>query len=160
MVDVLARQGCDVNQVSKGRMTPVMLAASLGFSDIIQVLLLAACELECCDVSGRRALHLATEAGHIATVRLLLQSGADPSVGDKKKVTPLLCEYDFSNLHMSNNCYFIWHIDLQNLCLLFYTQKLSVLCQVANSCIFVNISQHFILNSQVQYLSSTMQSWT
>lgn len=41
LVDMLARQGCDVNQVNKDRMTAVMIAAQKGYDDIIQTLLLA-----------------------------------------------------------------------------------------------------------------------
>ena len=41
LVDMLARQGCDVNQVNKDRMTAVMIAAQKGYDDIVQTLLLA-----------------------------------------------------------------------------------------------------------------------
>ena len=58
-------------------MNPLHLAASLGYTDIVGILLQNRADIDSCSVAtGDTALHLATSGDHIKTVQLLLHMGA------------------------------------------------------------------------------------
>ncbi|XP_069491046.1 inversin [Ambystoma mexicanum] len=95
-VEVFLRHptGCDDADL-EGR-TAFMWAAGKGSDDVVRAMLVLKPELDVnlADRYGGTALHAASLAGHVSTVRLLLEQGARADASDLAKQTPLFraCE--------------------------------------------------------------------
>lgn len=77
------------------RLSPLMIAASVGAEDIVQAILSAGGSHSHTDRWERTALHLAVSAGEngVASAQLLLHAGADPFVEDCKGVSAQLIHF-------------------------------------------------------------------
>lgn len=90
-LQLFAREDIDMNITSECGFSPLQLAADLGYSQCMQVLL----DSNKCDInmtsSERKcsALHLAAENGFVECVRLLLEAGADANSVNYRHQTPL-----------------------------------------------------------------------
>lgn len=90
---VLLAAGADPNMGNKRFGSPLNLAASQGNDCMVEVLLTYGAFME----TAPYALHNAIEVGSIDCVRMLLLSGADPNVHDRKGKTPLILAIYKSN---------------------------------------------------------------
>ena len=89
MLEFLLQRGADPSPpAGTVRMTALHSAARLGLVKRT-ALLCSASPVDAIDQRGRTALHLAVREGHAATVEVLLQAGANPSVADERQKTPL-----------------------------------------------------------------------
>ncbi|KAL5964078.1 Ankyrin repeat domain-containing protein 50 [Taenia solium] len=91
----LLAAGADVNRPDAEGRTPLIAAAYMGCGDIIDILADAGANLNHADQDGRTALCVAAfcvpeSASHSEVVAKLLQLGADPNLGDREHVTPLI----------------------------------------------------------------------
>jgi ankyrin repeat protein len=77
--------------------TPLMLAASRGHTNVVQILIDRQANLQLKDCFGRDALCLASLKGHLEVVRALIQAGASINQRDVEGDTPLLMA--LSNTH-------------------------------------------------------------
>lgn len=81
--DVDAVKGCidrgqNLEVLSHRQWTPLMQAAHLGLTDIVNVLIEAGADIEACDPRNKEnAFSLATEGGYIEVMDVLLKAGAD-----------------------------------------------------------------------------------
>jgi ankyrin repeat protein/uncharacterized protein YdaT len=73
----LLNSGTDVNAVSKGEMTPLILASQHGYIEIVKLLLDAGAIVKTKGRNDATALHVASQNGHAEIVKLLLDAGAD-----------------------------------------------------------------------------------
>jgi ankyrin repeat protein len=73
---LLLAHGAAING-TLGKESPLIAAASLGASNVAQVLIAAGAQLEATSIFGARALHWAAWTGTPATVELLIAHGAD-----------------------------------------------------------------------------------
>lgn len=74
---------------TRARQTPLMLAATRGRENTVDVLLARAAEVEVRDAASRSPLSLAAAAGHAGIVRRLLDAGANLNAVDGQGRTPL-----------------------------------------------------------------------
>ena len=87
----LLASGCDGGEVNSNGVTPLLIAAYFGHTDVCQLLLdHGELNLEERDPLGNTALMLAAMTGRESTVALLLSRGASVEMRNKKGVTPLL----------------------------------------------------------------------
>lgn len=68
--DIMAWNTRDVNG-----MTPLMVAATLNRTEILQILINVKCDVNATDENGNTALHLAVDEGNTDIVRKLVRSG-------------------------------------------------------------------------------------
>jgi ankyrin repeat protein len=90
IVDLLIRQGADVNERGYGGNTPLIHAAFSGNPEQIKRLLRAGAEVNAANDDGFTALHAAAERDDVASVNLLLAAGADATAKDDAGATPLI----------------------------------------------------------------------
>lgn len=83
----------EINSVYLG-MTPVMLAASLGKSEVINLLLRHGADPNVRGSDNRTALQYAAEQNRIASAKLLLAGGADINGTDDTNLSPLIMAVD------------------------------------------------------------------
>jgi ankyrin repeat protein len=92
-IQLLLQYGAEVNQFSNVfgvMMTPLHLASSCyGSEELIQSLVGAAANVNCCDSEKHSPLHIAVSNGSIKQVKILLKNGADVHILDTKGRTPL-----------------------------------------------------------------------
>lgn len=92
-IQLFIKEGADVNSLKPSGTNPIHLAADLGLSESLKVLLeapnadpnIAICLRE----KESTALHLAADEGNVECVNLLLAKGADPKIKNHRGVTPL-----------------------------------------------------------------------
>jgi hypothetical protein len=85
LAEALIRRGAQVTAKNSAESTPVHIAAEQGFTDLVSMLIKGGDVrvLDGCDGSGRTAIILAAQKGHMETVRVLLDAGASPRIMDK-----------------------------------------------------------------------------
>ncbi|EXJ94981.1 hypothetical protein A1O1_00099 [Capronia coronata CBS 617.96] len=84
----LAERPEDLNLADNAGNTPLQIAALEGFTDIVQFLLENKCEVNTRNIDKETPLIDAVENGHVEVVRLLLQYGANPRLGNAKGDEP------------------------------------------------------------------------
>jgi len=97
MVEYLLGHGADIKvKDEKESQTPVHLASMGSKTEILEIFLERSRHFENQDVfldtqdnNGKTALHLATESGNIASMKLLIESGVSMHVADNNYDTPL-----------------------------------------------------------------------
>ena len=85
-------RGVDVNRelrLNGHPMSPLALAAYLGYEDVAQTLIANGSDIDWRDSWGTTALHYATYKNSCAVIRVLVEHGADVNVSSERKGTPL-----------------------------------------------------------------------
>ncbi|KAF5401982.1 Ankyrin repeat domain-containing protein 17 [Paragonimus heterotremus] len=91
IVEMLLKHGADPNfRGKKVECTPLMEAASVGYTDIVRLLLEYGAAVDQESSTRNTALHYAATAGHLDCVRLLLQYNAPMEVQNETGHTPLM----------------------------------------------------------------------
>lgn len=86
----LIAHGNDINTRNLRGQTPLLLAAEMGNSEVVQLLLENGAEVDAgATDSGYTPLHHAARRGHIALCELLIRYGADPDRQTARLETPL-----------------------------------------------------------------------
>ena len=83
-------QGDDLNRVSIHHLSPLMLAAREGHTDIVRLLLKAGADANATNPNGRTALHFAAGNGHLDVVSALIAHGADVETTTTSGDTPVI----------------------------------------------------------------------
>ncbi|XP_070184345.1 serine/threonine-protein phosphatase 6 regulatory ankyrin repeat subunit C-like [Littorina saxatilis] len=94
VVCFLLKKGADINVAEKDGWTAVHLAASKGHTGILELLITNNATqsnnaVNVPTVTGDTPLHVACTSRQLGTVKMLLQSGADPHASDQDGKTPL-----------------------------------------------------------------------
>ena len=88
-VRVLIEKGANPNAAGKDGTTPLEDAALKGFDPIVDMLLMNGAHANQPNtVSGATALYAAASSGHLTTVKMLLDRGANPSLCGNNRKTP------------------------------------------------------------------------
>ena len=69
--------------------TALTIAAEFGYTDIVELLLMAGAKINVQDDDGDSALHVAAFKGHSEIVTLLLQHGASVNLRNNNGLTPI-----------------------------------------------------------------------
>uniref|UniRef100_A0A1I8A8N2 ANK_REP_REGION domain-containing protein n=1 Tax=Steinernema glaseri TaxID=37863 RepID=A0A1I8A8N2_9BILA len=78
IVDLLLDYSAHVNMIDEeDGLTPLIVAAGRGFTDIVQRLINADAQVNACDKFGSTALIWASRKGHLPVIELLLNNGAE-----------------------------------------------------------------------------------
>ncbi|VDN98315.1 unnamed protein product [Rodentolepis nana] len=91
------------SRMSNGSRTVLMIAASLGFSEILRILLSQGASINASDSDGNFAIHLAAECGQLECVRLLMEKRCLANVGNKLYHTPLMLAAAEGHIHIVNH---------------------------------------------------------
>ena len=92
LLEAFIANKADVNVDNMMSIRPLQMASLYGELDSLRVIIKAAVtELDDLDFMGDTALHEAACGGHAETVRLLLESGADPTIANTGGETALHC---------------------------------------------------------------------
>lgn len=86
---ILGIKDCDVTVTDKEKNNALHLAATLGQTDVVALLLGRGVPREAVNAYGDTPLHLALKEGNEDTALMLLQRGADPNTKDAGGSTPL-----------------------------------------------------------------------
>lgn len=81
-MNLLLFNGAAVNGTDKERNTPLILAANLGFSDGVRLLIQRKANVNAANAAGETALIKAVQALDPVSARILLDAGADPDKTD------------------------------------------------------------------------------
>ena len=81
-VDFLLQQGANPNIADSKGVTPLMLAANLGFLEAVQALVTGGARVDIADQTGETPLISAVHRRDAALVRVLLKAGANPDRAD------------------------------------------------------------------------------
>ncbi|CAI5447966.1 unnamed protein product [Caenorhabditis angaria] len=77
LVHILLRHRAHINIVGEeDSLTPLIIASGRGFTQIVEALIAADCQVNSCDKFGSTALIWAARKGHLPVVQLLLNAGA------------------------------------------------------------------------------------
>jgi ankyrin repeat protein len=94
------RNDADVNSMHMGECTALMMACGMKHEEVARVLVeTEKCKIDTVDAKGRSALLIASGAGLVDSVKLLLKNKADVKLSDNNGSTPLIvacCEYRYS----------------------------------------------------------------
>nr|XP_022290661.1 uncharacterized protein LOC111102281 isoform X2 [Crassostrea virginica] len=88
-IEVLLKNGCEVNGFAKNGDNPLCMAAKHENVNIARLLLDYGAELNLCNTHGDSPLSIACGNGYVSTVDLLLNRGADVSLCNLNGVNPL-----------------------------------------------------------------------
>ncbi len=88
-VRMLLAGGANVNAATNGGDTPLSIAASWGYADVVKLLLAAEANVNTADNGGFTPLHEASFNGHADVVKLLLAAGANVNATINGGFTPL-----------------------------------------------------------------------
>jgi len=142
IVEELCKRRCSVSMIDQGGLTPIHLAASLGKTEIVHILLENRADIDACAIStGDTALHMASSANHLDTVTLLLQKGANVNKQNNEGQTCLM--------QAARNC----HSNICNLLLSFGARK-SVSDIRGNTALLLYCNNAKVSTSMIEMLSS------
>ncbi|CAD5113657.1 DgyrCDS2818 [Dimorphilus gyrociliatus] len=129
MVKVLIEEGkADINQTRKlGLVSPLILAASMGYSQILEILLENGANVDTTIHGHETALHYASALGHTTCAKILLNKGASvdflnelgetplqlAAMGDHCEIVNLLLENGARLDHSSKDGTSLWHIAIE-----------------------------------------------
>lgn len=129
MVKVLIEDGkANVNQTRKlGLVSPLILAASMGYDDILEILLNNGADIDTSIHGNETALHYSSALGHLKSVEILLKKGAKvdylndlgetplqlAAMGDHTIIANLLLEHGAKLGHTSKDGTTLWHIAIE-----------------------------------------------
>lgn len=103
LMELLFKHGADPDVACQGTgLTPMHMAVSEGLTTAVKILLDAKASVHKKDGEGRSPLLHAVMGNHPWTAVLLVQRGADPSMGDNDGVTPVDIVKEHSLGHMAN----------------------------------------------------------
>lgn len=86
----LANKNADVNAINLNKFTPLILAVSkFGQKGITEELLKKGAYIDWQDINGDTALHYAASGGKKSIIKLLVEKGANKSLTNEKRETPL-----------------------------------------------------------------------
>ncbi|XP_033740384.1 kinase D-interacting substrate of 220 kDa-like [Pecten maximus] len=89
-VDMLLRAGANPNLTDKENITPLLMAATEGFDNVVKALCKANCDVNIANASVKKtALHILAYKGHSECINDLVIAGGDVNMYDKHKRTPL-----------------------------------------------------------------------
>ena len=97
-----------VEEFASGWLTPVMLAAREGYTDVARLLIDAGAEVNARAGDGKTALALATFNGNYDVASLLVDRKADVNLADAQRFTPLFWAVDRRNMETAPN--FPWMV--------------------------------------------------
>ncbi|KAM6303893.1 ankyrin repeat family A protein 2 isoform 1-T2 [Podargus strigoides] len=80
VVEFLLQNGADPQILGKGRESALSLACSKGYTDIVKMLLDCGVDVNEYDWNGGTPLLYAVYGNHVKCVKILLESGADPTI--------------------------------------------------------------------------------
>ena len=87
---MLLREKADQNVENRKGLTPLMIASSKGHGKCCRYLLKVGANLNACQkISRKGSLSFASENGHPAVVKILIENGGDVRLSDKWKLTAL-----------------------------------------------------------------------
>ena len=89
----------DINVTDKTRKTALHLAAWLGHTPVLLLLLDRGANLNATDKFGSTPLHLAAQTGHTGNLQLLIDQGADLNMADNCGDPPLQVAIKHGNIH-------------------------------------------------------------
>ncbi len=78
----LLQRGADANAEDRARVTPLLIAAQIGFVEGARVLLQSGAQVNRANGRGETALHIAVQRRDLAMVQALMAAGADPELQD------------------------------------------------------------------------------
>ena len=81
-ISFLLQRGADPNIRNKKGVTPLQIAAALGFTEGVEPLIKGGANINVADQTGETPLITAVHARNVALVRLLLEKGGDPDRSD------------------------------------------------------------------------------
>ena len=81
-VNFLTQRGADANLADREGMTPLIIAAQIGFADGVPGLIAAGARINQANSRGETPLHFAVQRRDIAMVRTLIRAGANPDAQD------------------------------------------------------------------------------
>eukprot|EP00929_Paragymnodinium_shiwhaense_P074969 TRINITY_DN38339_c0_g1_i1.p1 TRINITY_DN38339_c0_g1~~TRINITY_DN38339_c0_g1_i1.p1 ORF type:complete len:1321 (-),score=384.28 TRINITY_DN38339_c0_g1_i1:624-4586(-) len=87
----------DVDLKDGNGMTPLIVAASAGRTEVVRTLCTAGANVDVPDSGGCTALHQAARGGHADVVRCLCAAGADRNKKDLSQLTPLFLAANLGN---------------------------------------------------------------
>lgn len=87
---VLIKYGANVNKEDYRGITPIMMAAEKGYSDIVELLVASDANINAKSKKGSTALSTAAANNHIDAVKVLLSAGANVNSKNSVGATPLM----------------------------------------------------------------------
>lgn len=81
-INWLAQKGANPNIQNRAGVTPLMLAAQLGYTEGVSALIAAGARVDVANAAGETPLMLAVHRRDTAMLRVLLEAGADPDRND------------------------------------------------------------------------------
>lgn len=81
-LNLLLNRGADPRMADRSGMTPLRLAAQVGFVDGAQALLARGANVNQATANGETALHIAVQRRDLAMIRMLVAAGANPDLPD------------------------------------------------------------------------------
>jgi ankyrin repeat protein len=85
------RRKADINKPTFNGWTPLLIASTNEYKEIVKLLLTNGADIEKANDYGQTALIIASQNGHKELVQLLISNGADTNKADITGWTPLMC---------------------------------------------------------------------
>ena len=90
-VSAALASGADINMKDERGLTPLIIGAALGQTEIVKLLLEKGADVNARDNRiGAMAIMVASDKGHVDIIKLLIENGADINAKDNNSSTPLM----------------------------------------------------------------------